>query len=36
MAKLGETKDTILTKMNDVANDNDVKSKTILTAATQT
>ena len=36
MAKLGETKDTILTKMNDVANDNNVKPKTMLTAATQT
>ena len=36
MAKLGETKDTILTKMNDVANNNNVKTKTMLTAATQT
>lgn len=36
MQKLGETKDSVLTKIDNIAKDNEIKSKTILTAATQT
>lgn len=36
MSKLGESKDTILVKVNDTAKANDIKTKSIQTAATQT